>query len=172
MITYLAGDATCPQATGPKIIAHVCNDTGGWGKGFVVAISARWPAPEECYRRWYKLREAAEGGELQRATPGAIVSTTGDFQLGEVQLVQVLPDTYVANMIGQAGTRTGPKGPPIRYPAVQAALAKVAAFAGALGASVHMPRIGCGLAGGKWERIEPLIEEALGDHRVLVYDFG
>ncbi len=26
-----------------------------------------------------------------------------------------------------------------------------------LNASVHMPRIGCGLAGGKWESIEPLI---------------
>jgi O-acetyl-ADP-ribose deacetylase (regulator of RNase III) len=170
VITYLEGDATCPQVGGPKIIAHVCNDAGGWGKGFVLAISARWTAPEACYRRWYKLRKA-EGSELRRATPGAVVSTTGDFQLGEVQLVQVLPDTYVANMIAQAGTRTGSKGPPIRYPAVQASLAKVAAFASSLHASVHMPRIGCGLAGGKWERIEPLIEEALGGHRVLVYDF-
>ncbi|MDM4780898.1 MULTISPECIES: hypothetical protein [unclassified Micromonospora] len=29
------GDATSPQAKGPKIVAHVCNDhdLGGWGKG-------------------------------------------------------------------------------------------------------------------------------------------
>lgn len=44
-ITYLKGDATTPQARGNKIIAHVCNDLGGWGKGFVLAISKRWPEP-------------------------------------------------------------------------------------------------------------------------------
>ena len=171
MIKYLHGDATSPQAAGPKIIAHVCNDAGRWGKGFVLALSARWPSPEACYRRWYKTRKAEDGG-LQCSSRGAVVMTTGDFRLGEAQLVQVLPDTYVVNMIGQAGTRTGSKGPPIRYPAVKAALAKAATFAGSLGASVHMPRIGCGLAGGEWSRIEPLIEAELHDHRVLVYDFG
>jgi hypothetical protein len=31
-------------------IAHVCNDRGGWGKGFVMAISQRWPQPEMEYR--------------------------------------------------------------------------------------------------------------------------
>lgn len=39
--TYLKGDATCPQAKGVKIICHVCNDIGGWGKGFVLALSKR-----------------------------------------------------------------------------------------------------------------------------------
>ncbi len=41
-------------------------------------------------------------------------------------------------------------------------------------ASVHMPRIGCGLAGGKWEVVEPLIEEHLSAKGVAVtiYDFG
>ena len=133
----------------------------------MLAITARWPSPEACYRRWYRIRKA-EDGELQTSTRGAIVTTTGDFRLGEAQLVQVLPDTYV---VGQAGTSTGSKGPPIRYPAVKAALAKVAVFAGSRGASVHMPRIGCGLAGGEWSRIQPLIEAELQDYRVLVYDF-
>ncbi|MEV6001124.1 Appr-1-p processing protein, partial [Streptomyces griseomycini] len=27
---------------GVKVIAHVCNDIGGWGKGFVLAVSRRW----------------------------------------------------------------------------------------------------------------------------------
>jgi len=36
-------------------------------------------------------------------------------------------------------------------------LAKVALKAVALETSVHMPRIGCGLAGGKWEKIETII---------------
>ena len=50
-------------------------------------------------------------------------------------------------------------------------------YAGAaaeLEASVHMPRIGCGLAGGTWARIEPLIERRLisAGTAVTVYDHG
>ena len=52
-IRYLKGDATCPQAKGVKIICHVCNDIGGWGKGFVLALSRRWEQPESEYRAWY-----------------------------------------------------------------------------------------------------------------------
>ena len=65
-------------------------------------------------------------------------------------------------------------GPPIRYPAVAAALVTVGDRALENGASVHMPRIGCGLAGGKWEQIEPLILAALSARgvAVTVYDLG
>lgn len=35
-IHYVKGDATCPMTPGTKIIAHICNDRGGWGKGFVL----------------------------------------------------------------------------------------------------------------------------------------
>lgn len=150
----IKGDATSPQASGPKIIAHICNDLGGWGKGFVLAVSKRWPEPERDYRDWYR----------HRATNG--------FGLGQVRLVPVLADTWVANMIGQHGIRHGSNGPPIRYEAVQQCLTRLAAHAVTLGASIHMPRIGCGLAGGRWDRIEPLICAALSDKgiTVTVYD--
>ncbi len=49
-IVYTTGDATAPKGDGPKIIPHVCNDIGGWGSGFVLALSARWAAPEAAYR--------------------------------------------------------------------------------------------------------------------------
>lgn len=154
-IQYVIGDATAPSGEGPKIIAHICNDVGGWGAGFVVAISKRWPAPEAAYRKWH-------------------ADETPPFELGQVQLVPVDDGLWVANMIGQHGLRIGPDGPPIRYSAVRACLAKVAEEAKKLGASVHMPRIGCGLAGGKWDEIEPLIEETLltDDIAVTVYDLG
>lgn len=142
-ITYLKGDATCPQAKGVKIICHVCNDLGGWGKGFVLALSKRWPEPEAAYRTWHAAGRA------------------GGFALGAVQFVQVEPYIWVANMVGQRGTKRGSSGPPIRYEAVAACLQLVAARARELGASVHMPRIGCGLAGGKWSEVEPLIEQSL-----------
>lgn len=155
-IVYLRGDATSPQAKGVKIIAHVSNDAGGWGKGFVLAVSRRWPEPEAAYRSWYRGRAG------------------NDFALGAAQFVQVEPSLWVANMIGQHGTRTGSKGPPVRYAAIDTALSLVGSRALELGASVHMPRIGCGLAGGRWELVEPLVLERLVGLgvRVVVYDHG
>ncbi|QDY80279.1 macro domain-containing protein [Streptomyces qinzhouensis] len=155
-LRIVAGDATCPQAKGPKIIAHVCNDLGGWGRGFVLAISRRWAEPEKEYRAWHRER------------------ARNSFGLGAVQLVQVRPDLWVANMVGQRGIRTGSAGVPVRYEAVGQCLAVLAGHAAGLGASVHMPRIGCGLAGGKWSRIEPLIERELcaREIAVTVYDQG
>ncbi|MFD6800435.1 macro domain-containing protein [Streptomyces cyaneofuscatus] len=153
-ITYVRGDATAPQGKGVKVMAHVCNDLGGWGKGFVVALSRRWPEPEAAYRRWHRERAG------------------NDFALGAVQFVQVGPYLWVANMVGQRGIRTGSKGVPVRYEAIDTALGAVAARAGEFGAWVHMPRIGCGLAGGTWSRVEPIIEGRLTGQGVpvTVYD--
>jgi hypothetical protein len=41
-----------------------------------------------------------------------------------------------------------------------------------LRATIHMPRIGCGLAGGKWESVEPLIRIAIPTIEVFVYDLS
>lgn len=155
-ITYLTGDATVPQANGVCIIAHVCNDIGAWGAGFVLAISKRWREPERAFRAWHRER------------------ANNDFALGAVQFVGVNAELWVANMVGQRDIRHGAEGPPIRYEAVAACLGKVAVKAAELGASVHMPRIGCGLAGGTWDRIEPLILAELTGQGVPVhvYDFG
>ncbi|MER5554479.1 macro domain-containing protein [Streptomyces sp. NPDC002793] len=155
-ITYVRGDATSPQGKGVKLIVHCCNDLGGWGKGFVLALSRRWPGPETAYRRWHRERAG------------------NDFGLGAVQFVQVEPYIRVANMVGQRGIRTGGKGVPVRYEAIDAGLDKVAVEAAEIGASVHMPRIGCGLAGGTWSRVEPLVTGRLVDRgiEVTVYDFG
>jgi O-acetyl-ADP-ribose deacetylase (regulator of RNase III) len=153
-LRLVEGDATTPEADGRKIIAHVCNDIGAWGKGFVRAVTRRWPEPEEDYRQWHRDR------------------ADNDFGLGAVRLVQVQPDVWVANMIGQHGIKRGAAGAPIRYDAVAQCLASLADHAVRLEASVHMPRIGCGLAGGRWEQIEPIIVTALcqRDIVVTVYD--
>jgi hypothetical protein len=75
-LAFVVGDATAPAAAGPNVIAHVCNDVGGWGRGFVVAISRRWPAPEADYRAWYAAR------------------ANNDFALGAIRLVLVRPDLH------------------------------------------------------------------------------
>jgi len=50
----------------------------------------------------------------------------------------------------------------------------LAEIANQIGASVHMPRIGCGLAGGDWNVVESIINRTLTlrDVDVTVYDFA
>jgi len=88
--------------------------------------------------------------------------------------VQVEPDLWVANLIGQHGLKPAGGMPPIRYEAIEAALSKIAQDAKKLKASVHMPRIGCGLAGGEWDEVEPIIQRTpcSGGIKVFVYDLG
>ncbi len=155
-IQYLKGDATNPTGDNNKVIVHICNDLGKWGKGFVLAISKRWAKPEQVYRDSFK----------QEPKPS----------LGHVQFVQVEGSLTVANIIGQHGIRsprnkTAPA--PIRYDAVEQGLIAIASFAVDEGASVHMPRIGCGLSGGSWEEMEPIIERTIISKcvDVFVYDF-
>ena len=52
--------------------------------------------------------------------------------------------------------------PDVDYPAIERAFQAIGAFARETGLPVHFPLIGCGLAGGKWERVAPLIEAGLG----------
>lgn len=146
-INYLKGDATRPVGNGNKIICHVCNDVGAWGAGFVLAISKRWKEPEKAYRAM-KTRV-----------------------LGTTEIVPVEDDISVANMIGQHDIRPDEHGnPPIRYAAIRAALAAVNDHAYRNGCTLHMPRIGCGLAGGNWNEIEKILRE-VASVEVYVYDF-
>jgi len=89
------------------------------------------------------------------------------FDLGEVQFVHVEPDTWVVNLIGQRDIKRS-KGdiPPKRYEAVATGLQKVAVFSKEKNASVYMPRIGCGYAGGAWDKMEPVIQVALVDQGI------
>ncbi|GEP43843.1 macro domain-containing protein [Brevifollis gellanilyticus] len=157
-IIYTEGDATRPQASGPLIIAHVCNDIGAWGAGFVLAISRCWKSPEKHYRQWAR-------GQIESAPP---------FALGEVQFVPVDETITVANMVAQHDIRSDCGLPPIRYDALDKALEKLGTHALHLGTSVHMPRIGCGLAGGTWSKVEPMLLSHLSqrDVQVTVYDFS
>lgn len=156
-LNYLKGDATNPVGDGKKVICHICNNIGGWGAGFVLALSKKWAQPEKQYRKWYNLSE-----------------DTFPFKLGNVQFVPVENDIVVANMIGQHLTyptkdSNGNLIPPIRYNALEECLNKVAEYAEKNNCSVHMPKIGAGLAGGDWNRIEALINKCLVDKGIPTY---
>ena len=149
-LRIVIGDATRPEGDGPKVLAHVCNDIGAWGAGFVKAVSARWPEPERDYLKAHK---------------------DGKLALGSARFVDVGGGLTVASLIAMHGVRRG-KGAPIRYEALCEGLSQVAAFARERKSSVHMPRIGCGLAGGRWSKVEPIVRETLRGLDVVVYDLA
>ena len=161
MINYVKGDAVEANACdGTKIIAHIVNDYGGWGRGFVIPLGRKYPLARESYREW---------------------AATDELMLGAVQFVQVQKNTlslfdssispssiWVANMCAQLGNST-PEYVAVQYDAVADSLDGVNSFAKELGATIHMPRIGCGLGGGDWNFIEEIINEHV-DVDTYVYD--
>lgn len=165
-IEYVYGDATLPVGEGRKIIAHICNDVGRWGRGFVVALSNRDKTPEQFYRQWHRMNiDTSNVDGLARR-----------FELGNVQFARYdgVPDALVANMIAQRGVRHDPKAPrAVDYEALRECLSVLGEHAAGVKASVHMPRIGCGLGGGSWDVIEEAIDCFLIEQSrvpVTVYD--
>ena len=71
-------------------------------------------------------------------------------------------------MIGMSGVWGSPGDPPLQYDALAEALDAVWLHAAARKATVHMPRIDAGLAGGDWTRIEQMACRMAVKHRVLV----
>lgn len=153
---------TMPE-TGPsvKVIAHVCNDIGGWGSGFVVPLARKYPEAEKQYRDWHRDR----------------FSQNQMFRLGNISLVNCNSEknvegangpVIVSNMIAQHGTISTPAvgrentdKTPLRYWALAQCMKKLADGVGQFPKDVefHVPKFGSDLAGGDWSVIETLIEE-------------
>lgn len=119
-------------------MVHICDDLGKWAKEFVMALSKKWKEPQEAYLKW-----------AQRE----------DFGLGQIQKVQVESDIWVINLIGQSGIKSLNGIPPIRYWAIEEGHDRAYSEANNQGATIHMPKIGTGLAGGDWSTIERLIHK-------------
>ena len=143
MIHYVVGDAAVPFVR-PALIAHVCNNLGAWGAGFVLSLGHRYPKAEQAYSR-----------------------TTRHY-LGTNQYVDVENDIHVANMIAQRGYGGAVRR--IVDSALEDCLHHAAGYAARRGMTIHMPRIGCGLAGAKWDEIEPIVRKNCNGVGVYVYD--
>jgi len=149
-IIYINGDATKPKSKDNKLIIHICNNIGYWGKGFVLALSKRWKEPEQKYRKIKKL------------------------ELNNVQFIKVEDDIWVANMIAQNGVNLFGKQfkKRIKYDALEECLSLVYIYAITHKCSIHMPKIGSGLAGGDWNIIERIIKQKLSNIDVYIYEFN
>lgn len=162
-IQYVKGNATDPQGDGNKLVIHIVNDIGKFGAGFAKAVMNKYPIVREKYIDWFN-------GKIR-------------FALGKNQFVKVKEDLWFCNMIAQHGV-IGKNNPvPIKYDALRTCIKEVRFFCKSMNPmdntkilrgkwSVFAPRIGSGLAGGKWEIIEQIINEELIDNgiEVIIYD--
>jgi len=136
------GDATKPHGRGERIIVHLVNDrTANWGGQFARALRERHPESQDDFRAWVEEDPA-------------------HLRLGAIRMVGIGRGLSVASVVAQKGY--GPsKTARIRYGALRKALTEIAEEARQINASLHMPRIGAGQAGGRWPVVREIIEEVV-----------
>lgn len=140
-IAYITGDVTEPLLCGNDCIVQVVNNVGAYGAGVSGAIAKKWPI----VLKEFKSHPAQLG-------------TSITFQLGE--------GLWFGNMYAQSGLRSKTNAKPLRYARLAFCLDSVECFGFD---RIHMPKIGCGLAGGDWNIVSELIQDILVDNGVEVY---
>jgi O-acetyl-ADP-ribose deacetylase (regulator of RNase III) len=151
--SIVRGDATKPRGRDLKVICQIVNDKAlTWGAGFALAVRKEWPTAQRDFTNW-------------------ATSNRTEFRLGNVHFSQIRHDLILASLVTQHGYGPSQK-PRIRYLALDQALEKVAIFARDKGASIHLPRIGSGQAGGDWGIVREIINQRLSAAQlsVTVYD--
>lgn len=159
-IHYIKGDAINPLINKGEysVICHCCNTLGAWGAGFVLALSKRFPKVKEHY---LSLIKSINSGE----------------RLGKVGFVKTNKNIVVANILAQDRIYRSVDGKiPLNYDALREGFRNVYnKFIGYkdIPFTIHMPRIGCGLAGGDWNIVENIIKDEFIKNGidVYVYDF-
>lgn len=141
------------------IVPHVCNNIDLFGAGFAGALSKHYPVVKENYHLLGK-------NFLKN-------------NLGYVQYVKVLEDKnyghnlIFANMIAQNSTISKSNPRPLNYRYLVQSMIDVDKLIKSKfydqKIEIHMPKFGCGLAGGNWNFIADLIEDIWKDHNTYVY---
>lgn len=152
-IRIVHGDVLSPRNDGNKIICQLVNDKAiKWGGGVARKVANHFPGAEYSFTQ-------------------QVIKIPERDRLGKVVFSKATDEITVASLIGQEGF--GPSlFPRVRYSALQNCLEQVAAYASRNGASIHMPKIGTGSAGGDWSTIEELLDDVMvrSGLRVTVYD--
>lgn len=147
------GDVLRPVAQGAHIICQMVNDSAvRWGGGVAAQAARDYPAAQSAFETWMKAVPRAE-------------------RLGKAHFHEVQPGRTLASLVAQEGIGKSDI-PRLRYAALSQALHTIAERAIQTGASVHMPKLGTGAAGGSWPLIEELVVEEFirRDISVLVYE--
>lgn len=109
--------------------------------GIAKQIRAKWPQVYDGYLAWF---------DAFKDMPGAI--------MGSVNFVDVAEGLTVANCFGQY--YYGTEYRQTDYPSLFCCLDIVCREANRDGVAIHLPKIGCGLAGGDWAIVEQLLKIA------------
>jgi len=146
-ILYTVGDVL---ASSEKVIVHGCNCFCVMGAGIAAQIRKQFPAA------WKADQDTIPGD---------------NYKLGRYTFA-VEHDKVIFNAYTQYGTNLPVN---VDYSAVHNALFSICLDLKTIGYNgpVAMPRIGCGLAGGKWNVVAEILEDihsSLGTH-FHVYDF-
>ena len=152
-IQYFVGSALEPRGNGPNIIAHIVNDrTPTWGGGFALQVRRRWKRVQEDFHEWASAHPS-------------------NFSLGQTHKTSIRDDLSIVHMIAQHGYGKS-RQPRIRYTALRDCLTQLAENALRDNASVHLPRIGTGEAGGNWSLVRDMIDDLMVRKgvRVVIYD--
>jgi O-acetyl-ADP-ribose deacetylase (regulator of RNase III) len=152
-IKYRHGSILDISYPGRRIVCQLVNDKAiRWGGGIARRMAERYPEAEEHY-----------------ASKMMIIPQSA--RLGSVIYSPLERDLTLASVVGQAGF--GPSlFPRVRYEALERGLRDVSEFAIANAASVHLPKLGTGAAGGDWGIVEEIIDNELVRKGldVVVYD--
>ncbi len=141
-IRVLHGNVLEPRNGGKKIICQLVNDKAvKWGGGIARKIARRFPDAEEAFTE-------------------QVIKIAQRDRLGHTIFTNASEDLTIASLIGQEGY--GPSLlPRIRYTALRNCLEQVANRAASMGASIHMPKIGTGSAGGNWSVVEEMLDDVM-----------
>lgn len=145
MINYIKGDLLkAPQ----KVLAHGANAFGAMGSGVAKVIRAKWPNVYEIYNLRYK---------------------TFGLELGDIIPVATYDGKIVVNCITQQNAGHDGKQY-VDYDSIATCMEKINNRVIDWEVSeVAMPRIGAGLGGGDWDRIEDIIIKAATNFTPVVY---
>jgi len=141
-IEYIQGDLlTSPD----PFIAHGCNAQGVMGSGVAKILRDKWPEVFESYHACF---------------------VNGGLSLGTISLAY-LPDKTICNCITQEFYGRDKYKTYCDYSAIRNCMKHLNTIA--LDKRVSMPKIGAGLANGRWDIIEVIIEEEFTKSQPVVY---
>ena len=143
MIKYIKGDLFKAEQ---DILAHGCNCVGGFGSGVSGVMAKLHPKAKEKYLEKFN---------------------TEGWKLGDIQLVES-NGKIIANCATQQ--KYFPRNiVNADYPAIEICMLKLYKLCKHTNKTLAIPKIGAGLAGGDWNKIEAILKEVFEDIDVNVY---
>ena len=153
MIQYKYGDVL---AVPSGIIVHQTNTGAVMGSGIAKQVREKFPVAYDAYIK------------ASKADHGLI--------LGEISFAKVDTDKYIVNLNGQA--TFGGAGVHTNYVALEVGFKRVLKLQKNIEYNtgkkleICMPRIGCGLANGSWDQVEPIIQRVFPEDVIVkVFDW-